>query len=139
DYQGVRGDEADALLVLWWNVRFRRDPCRLRDRRLFRPQSTSAVPLRPPAAIMGLSFVVPRVRCARRHLAVAYLGTYRPRRSAHGGLDVACRHRNETGLLCGAARRDESLSGRIPNVEQMDCRPGCDWNCLCGSGGAPPA
>ena len=61
------------------------------------------------APIMGISRVVPRIRCACRHLAVAYLGADGPRRRTHRRVDVACRHRDETGFLCRSARSDESV------------------------------
>ncbi len=41
----VQRDEADTLLVLRWNARFRRNPCGLRDSRLSGSESTGAIPL----------------------------------------------------------------------------------------------
>ena len=43
------------------------------------------------AAIMGVPGLVSRLRRARRHLALAYLGANGPRRRAHRRFDVACR------------------------------------------------
>src|SRR5438045_560922 len=83
---------------------------------------------------MGLSCDVPRLRCACRHLAIAYLGSDRPRGGAHRRVDVACRHRDETRLLCGTARRHECLSRRIPDLEQLDRHSGRNRNYLRGGG-----
>src|SRR5205809_4806436 len=127
-----------TLLVLRWNARFRRNPCRLRDSRLPGSESTGAIPLQSSVAIMGLSCDVPRLRCACRHLAIAYLGSDRPRGGAHRRVDVACRHRDETGFLCGTARRHECLSRRIPDLEQLDRHSGRNRNCLRGGGRSAP-
>ena len=56
-------------------------------------------PISAAVSVVGLSGVVPRVRCPRGHLAVAHLGADRPRRGAHRRFDAAGRHRDETGRL----------------------------------------
>ena len=43
------------------------------------------------------------------------------------------------GAYAAPARRDESVSGRIPRVEQMDRRPRRDRDRLRGGGGIAPA
>src|SRR5206468_2414773 len=137
--QGIRGDEADALLVFWRHARIHRDPYRVRNCRIARSESVVAVPILSATAIVGVSRVVSRFRCTRRNLAAAYLGADWSRRGAYSRLHAPSRDRDETRRVCRTARGDESLSTGLPNVEQMDCRSGGRWNRLRRGGGAPPA
>ena len=52
-----------------------------------------------------------------RHLAIAYLGADRSRRSAHRGFNVTRRNRDEAGCLRRPAGGDESFPARFPNVQ----------------------
>jgi NADH-quinone oxidoreductase subunit M len=52
--------------------------------------------------------------------------------------DVARGNRDEAWLLCRSARRDESFSAGISDVEQMDRRARSDRNRVCRGSGATP-
>ena len=87
-------------------------------------------------ASVGFPGPVPWVRDPRRHLAVAHLGADRPCRGADGRLDAAGRDRDEARRLRRAARRAQSLSVRLPDVEQMDRGLRRHRDCLRGGGRA---
>src|SRR5438046_8236874 len=91
DQQGIRGDEADALLVFWRHARIHRDPYRVRNCRIAGSESVVAVPIFPAAAIVGVSRIVSRLWRARRNLAASYVAPARSCRGATARLLVACR------------------------------------------------
>src|SRR5262249_27515988 len=138
DQQGVRRDEAYALFVLRWHVGFCGNHRRLCDDRLVGSDSTDAIPFQPGASVMGISRVVSGVCCASRHLAVAYMVANGACRGTYRRINVARRYCNETWRLRRLTRGDESISGGIPNMEQMDRTACCDRNCLRSGGRFAP-
>ena len=84
-------------------------------------------------AIVGISGVVSRLCCVGRHLAAAHLGADWSCRCSDCGFDVARGIVVKTWLLCCSARRDESFSAGISNVEQMDRCARSHWNRVCRS------
>ena len=97
-----------------------------------------AVRIFTATAIVGVSGVVSRFRCAGRHLATAYLGADWSCCCSDCGFDVARGNRDETRRLRRSARGDESFSAGISDVEQMDRCARRDRNRLCRGGGASP-
>ncbi len=102
------------------------------------PESAVAVRIFTATAIMGVSGVVSRLCCAGRHLAAAHLGADWSCRCSDCGFDVARGNCDEARLLRRSARRDESFSAGISDVEQMDRCAGSDRNRVCRGSGASP-
>ncbi|KAG0506600.1 MAG: hypothetical protein Udaeo_00040 [Candidatus Udaeobacter sp.] len=138
DQQGIRRHEAHAVFLLWRDVRVRRNTGGLRRWGVVGPESAVAVRIFTAAAIVGVSGVVPRLCCTGRHLAAAHLGADWPCRCPDCGLDVARGNRDEAWLLRRSARRDESFSAGISDVEQMDRCAGSNRNRVCSSSGTTP-
>ena len=137
--QGIRGDEANALFILWRHFRIHRGPYRVRNCRIAGSESALAISIFATTAILGVSRAVSRLRRARWHLAAAYVGTDGSCRGAYSGFHASCRDRDETRLLRRTPRGDEFVSAGLPDVEQVDRLSRGRWDCLRCGGGTPPA
>src|SRR5438093_1946978 len=130
--QGIWGDEADALFILWRHFRIHRDSYRVYNCRIAGSESAVAISIFATTAIVGVSGVVSWLRRARRNLAAAYVGADWSRRGAYSGFHASCWYRDETRLLRRPPRGDEFVSAGVPDVEQVDRLSRGGWDCLRG-------